>query len=31
VTDQAGGSDPLFGYRPAVNAIVDRIARGFAP
>jgi hypothetical protein len=25
VTDQAGGNDPLFGYRPAVNAIVDRL------
>ena len=25
VSDQSGGSDPLFGYRPAVNAIIDRL------
>jgi hypothetical protein len=25
VTDQAGGNDPLFGYRPAVNAIINRL------
>jgi hypothetical protein len=25
VTDEAGGNDPLFGYRPAVNAIIDRL------
>ena len=25
VTDMMGGSDPLYGYRPAVNAIVNRL------
>jgi hypothetical protein len=25
VTDMAGGNDPLYGYRPAVNAIVNRL------
>jgi hypothetical protein len=25
VTDQSGGNDPLFGYRPAVNAIINRL------
>ena len=25
VTDNAGGTDPLYGYRPAVNAIVNRL------
>jgi hypothetical protein len=25
VTDQSGGNDPLFGYRPAVTAIIDRL------
>jgi hypothetical protein len=25
VSDNAGGNDPLFGYRPAVNAIINRL------
>jgi hypothetical protein len=25
VTDNAAGNDPLYGYRPAVNAIIDRL------
>jgi hypothetical protein len=25
VTDESGGSDPLYGYRPAVNAIINRL------
>jgi hypothetical protein len=25
VSDNSGGNDPLYGYRPAVNAIIDRL------
>jgi hypothetical protein len=31
VTDQGSGADPLYGYRPAVNAIIDRMAHSIAP
>jgi hypothetical protein len=31
VTDQASGSDPLYGYRPAVNAILERIGPSIGP
>jgi hypothetical protein len=29
VTDNAAGDDPLYGYRPAVTSIVDRMAPAF--
>jgi hypothetical protein len=29
VQDNAAGNDPLYGYRPAVSAIVDRMAHSF--
>jgi hypothetical protein len=29
LTDNASGNDPLYGYRPAVSAIVNRLARSF--
>jgi hypothetical protein len=29
--DQASGSDPLFGYRPAMNQLVDRLRNGLRP
>jgi hypothetical protein len=31
VVDSAAGNDPLFGYRPAVASIVDRLAASLAP
>jgi hypothetical protein len=29
--DEAGGNDPLFGYRPAVNALITRIRANLGP
>jgi len=31
VTDQAGGNDPYYGYRPAMSVIADRLARSLSP
>jgi hypothetical protein len=31
VTDQSGGTDPFYGYRPAMSGIADRLARSLSP
>jgi hypothetical protein len=31
VEDGSGGNDPVFGYRPAINAILDRVRVALAP
>ncbi len=29
--DNAAGDDPLYGYRPAMTAIIDRVKAGIGP